>query len=99
MAQFDYYESARSGTYLLNVQSDLIDHLNTVVVIPLMQSDSVPAPLRYLHPVFEVDGTAFTLATHLLTAIPAADLRRRRGSLNAHRDDIIRALDMLLSGV
>ena len=99
MAQFDYYDIPTGQGYLLNVQSDLITDLNTVVVIPLLPSRSVPNALRYLHPIFPINGQPYVLVTHLLTAIPSRELSKSAGSLEPRRDEIVRALDTLLSGI
>jgi toxin CcdB len=75
VAQFDIYRHQDGRGYLLDLQSNLIDALQTRVVIPLLPPSEVPQPISNLHPTFEVEGERFVLATQLLGAVP----RRRLG--------------------
>ena len=36
MARYDVFAGAVEGSFLLDVQTDLLDHLNTRVVVPLL---------------------------------------------------------------
>jgi toxin CcdB len=58
----------------------------------------VPQPIRDLHPVFTIDGDRYLLATQLLSAVPRRELGRHVGNLEAHRDAVTKALDVLLTG-
>jgi len=69
------------------VQADLLDRFQTRAVIPLIPATSTPPVLKRLHPIFELDGKKYVLATHLLSAVPLAD-----------HDQIVGALDMLFQG-
>ncbi|WP_318012467.1 MULTISPECIES: CcdB family protein [unclassified Mesorhizobium] len=48
MARYDLYRNAGGSGYLVDVQSDLLERLNTRVVIPLMPPDTAPVPGRRL---------------------------------------------------
>ncbi len=98
MARFDLYRPKSGPALLLDVQSDFLDHLKTRVVVPLVAPGSVPAPIRDLHPVFEIDGQRLLLATQFLAAIPKRELGTLAGNLEAERDAITRALDLLFTG-
>jgi toxin CcdB len=99
VARFDIFRRPR-GTpgYLLQIQSDFLDRLETRVVIPLLPPAAVPAPIRDLHPRFEIEGAPFLMATQLLGAIPRRELGPAVGNLAAQQDDITRALDVLITG-
>ncbi len=84
--------------WLLDVQADFLDHLRTRVVVPLLPPDEVPARIADLHPAFEVQGERLLMATQLMAAVPRRDLGRTVGNLAPQRDDITRALDLLLTG-
>ena len=43
MARYDFYQNTESDGYLLDVQSDILEGLNTRVVVPLMQPQDCPA--------------------------------------------------------
>jgi toxin CcdB len=103
MAQFDVHanRSQRQGTvpFVVDVQSDLLHGLHSRVVIPLYRRDAVPRPLAVLNPVLVITETEVVLVTQEIAAVPPAALGPRVGSLADQRDAIVRAIDMLLSGV
>lgn len=59
------YQNASDACFLLDVQSDLLNGLNTRVVVPLLERAQAPTPAQRLHPVFIVDGAEFVMATNL----------------------------------
>ena len=76
MARFDVYPNpgrhASATPYLLEVQSDLLDELDSRVVIPLRDAAQFP-PVRLperLMPTFEIEGKPFVLETPKLAAVP-----------------------------
>jgi len=104
MAQFDVFRNDNQATreetpYLLDVQSDLLDPLATRVVVPLVKASAIPTPIRYLNPVFELEGETVVMSTAELAGIPRRSLGARVGSFSGRRDDIIRALDVLIAGL
>ena len=50
MARFDLYHNPDGG-YLLDVQTDLLNHLNTRMVVPLLPMQTAPKPAATLNPV------------------------------------------------
>jgi toxin CcdB len=98
MARYDVFASGIEGGYLLDVQSDLLDHFKTRVVVPLLPLPSAPSPMRKLHPVFEINGRKMVMATHLIATVAASELGESRTNLASHHDDIVAALDMLFQG-
>ncbi|MEW5853835.1 MAG: CcdB family protein [Myxococcota bacterium] len=105
MPQFDVFRNpgpgARTGIpYLLDVQSDLLRHLATRVVIPLCRPSVLEGkPARYLNPAFEVEGKTVLLLTPQIAGVPKTALGVRVGNLAKERDAIIRAVDMVLAGI
>jgi toxin CcdB len=97
MARFDVYPGARGKGYLLDCQADVLSHLETRVVVPLLPAAGLPAATR-LNPVFEVRGTRVVMGTQLIFAIPADRLESKTASLADHHPAIMNALDMLLTG-
>ena len=83
---------------LLDVQADLLDHLRTRVVVPLLPSEGAPPPIRDLNPVFELRGEALVMATQAMVSVPVRDLGRPIGSLPHEANAITRALNVLLTG-
>ena len=97
MARFDVYPGARGKGYLLDCQADVLDHLETRVVVPLMPAAGLPAATR-LNPVFDVQGNRVVMSTQLVFAIPVQHLQSSVASLAADHIGITNALDMLLTG-
>lgn len=99
MQQYELFANPDSDGYLLNAQSDLLDIVRTRVVVPLIpERQDGPRPATRLHPVFEIDGTRYILATHLIATVPVDILKEPRGSLMEQRDMITAALDFLFQG-
>jgi len=84
--------------YVLDVQAELLTHLVTRVVVPLLPEDKASHPITELNPVFEIKGKRHVLVTQALSAIPARELKRVIMSLDAHHDAVTRALDLLFVG-
>lgn len=104
MAQFTVYRnrSARSKTifpFVVDVQSDLLEDLQTRVVIPLSKSAAfTKKPVSQLMPILPFDGEPYVLVTPELAGIARTDLGPAAGSLAERRDTILAALDFLLTG-
>ena len=98
MARFSVYAGLGPGEgYVVDVQAPLLDELSTRVVIPLLPADG-RGTIRDLNPVVDIDGRPFVVMTQELSAVPRTLLKRSAGSLDAWRDEIVRALDVLLTG-
>ncbi|RUU36042.1 plasmid maintenance protein CcdB [Mesorhizobium sp. M6A.T.Ce.TU.002.03.1.1] len=98
MARYDVFAGRVEGSYLLDVQSDLLDDFKTRVVIPLLPITMTPPPMRKLHPILEINGRKLIMVTHLIATVPAKELGESRLNITRHHDDIVAALDMLFQG-
>ena len=99
MARYDVHETPDGAGYLLDIQSDLLDVLNTRVVVPLIPEQDAPVPARRLNPVFTVNGARVVMMTQFLSAVPTAILHKPVGRLETRLDEITAAIDMLMEGV
>ncbi len=104
MARFDVYANpgghAATTPYLLDVQSDLLDGLDSRMVIPLRSRKHFPTvklPTR-LTPVFIVEGEECLLETPKMGAVPQRVLKSPVMSLKDHQGYITAALDFLFQG-
>ena len=80
------------------MQSDLIDIVDTRVVVPLVPfTQKLPSAGR-LNPVMVVDGERVVAITQSLSAVPTSLLREAVADLSAERDWITAALDLLFHG-
>lgn len=104
MKQFDVYSNADTDTnraypYFVDVQSEILDALNSRVVIPL--TTALPEKLlpNTICPIVEVNGDQHYLLTYQITTISKSFLKKHEGSLLLNRTDIINSLDFLISGI
>jgi toxin CcdB len=91
-------ESSSYAPFLLDVQADMLNSLETRIMVPLVRLAEFGRRAGRLHPVFTVCGEEVVMATHLLAAIRFIGLGRAVDSLTAERNEIIGALDVLLVG-
>ncbi len=98
MARYDVFPNPVGAGFLLDVQSDLLDDLNTRVVVPLLPDSKKVKVVRKLNPVFSIDGKEYAMFTHLMASVPSSRLTGPRTNLLDRHDEIIEALDMLFQG-
>lgn len=98
MPRFSVFKNPDGAGYLLDVQADLLDHLNTRVVVPLLPLNVAPVPAKSLNPVFEVEGEPVAMVTQFLAAVPVHMLKTAVANFEARRHDITNALDLLFQG-
>ena len=104
MAQFDVHHnpnsaSAKNIPFLLNVQSDLLNELTTRVVVPLARPAAIGKPAHFLSPVLDIEGEKFVMLTPEMAGIPVKRLGQVVTAVADRRADIIRALDVVFTGV
>ena len=98
MARFDVYTNPDGAGFLLTVQSQLLDHLNTRVVVPLLPRSKAPLAARVLNPIFSIGGKEVMMATQFIAAVPSAILTAHITTLDKQRGEIVAALDFLMQG-
>jgi toxin CcdB len=98
MARDDVYRGDQPDLLLLDIQHDTIDELDTRVVIPLMPVKGSPPAMKRLYPIFEIEGRGYLLATPLMSAVRARELRDPIANLSADHDKIVAAVDFLHQG-
>lgn len=98
MPRFDLHRRRGEAGYLLNVQHDLYDHLPTRVVVPVLPRGAWLPTLGELTPQIEIDGEPHILFPQYMAAVPKRELGRPVANLEAHRDAVTKALDLLLTG-
>jgi len=98
MAKYDVYRTDGVSGWLLDVQSDILEPLNTRIVVPLMPLASAPQPAKRLNPVFEISGERVVMVTQFASAIQMAGIGKPVANLDANFEEITSALDMLFHG-
>ena len=104
MPQFAVYRNKNlrgSAFYplLVDVQSELLEDLQTRVVIPLARASGFSAfPLRFVMPTIELQGERYVLMTPQLAGVPRTDLGPHTSSAVTESRAISTALDLLIRG-
>lgn len=105
MPQFSVYRNTNPDTranypLLVDVQSDLIADLATRMVIPLSPASAMKGKLiKTLTPLFAIDGKQYAMLTPQMAGISRKQLGAKAGDLSAHRDEIVAAVDLLITGI
>ncbi|HYU32462.1 MAG TPA: CcdB family protein [Thermoanaerobaculia bacterium] len=105
MAQFMVCRNKNPQTssavpFLLDIQNDLLDDLETRGVVPLCPLALMKGKtLRTLMPVLDIEGERFVMLTPQLAGIPKGELGAPVTRVEQYRFEIIAAIDFLLTGV
>ncbi len=105
MPQFAVHKNTNAHTkatipFLLDIQSDLIAELGTRVVVPLYTAAAMKGKvLRTLTPTFAIEGKHYVMVTPQLAGIARKQLGVQIADLSARRDEIVAALDLLVTGI
>ena len=106
MAKYDVFPNtgthAQTTPYLLDVQSDLLDGVESRVVIPLRRMQNFPSankrPERLL-PTLQIGDESFLLDVPQMSAVPMRILKHPVASLASEHERIAAALDFLFQVV
>jgi toxin CcdB len=103
MAQFDVYANPNPATkraipYLLDIQADLLNSLTTRVVVPLYTVSAMGKAAKHLNIKFTVKRSSVIMSTAELAGVAAKSLGEKVCSLKEYRNEIIAAIDFLVTG-
>lgn len=101
--QFDVYRStdavSKSGiSYLVDLQADLLEHLQTRVVAPLISLNNI-RPIDEINPVVSLNGNPFVVSIAEVAGVSIENLGEKVGSLAHYRNEIVAAVDFLFTGI
>ncbi|MEQ1516339.1 MAG: CcdB family protein [Usitatibacteraceae bacterium] len=104
MAQFDIYRNPNpngrtAAPYVVALQSDFLEQLPSRWVAPLKPSKNIALRVEGLMPEVELEGKKFTVFMYESGAVPTQMLGSSVGSLESHRFELTRAIDILVSGI
>lgn len=101
MPQFAVYRNPRRGAehapYLLEVQSDLVP-TQLRVVVPLVNPDYFGPTARVLNPTVMVGGTSYVMSPTEIGSLTRQQLGAPVADLRASRQEIMAAVDFMLTG-
>lgn len=104
MSQFAAYRNKNAQTkklfpFLLDVQAELLDGLQTHVVVPLAVAEKNAAKqMSRLTPLLMIDGENYLMLTPQLAGINKKELGAQAADLSIYRTEIMAALDFLMTG-
>lgn len=99
MPQFDVHRVASGPLLVLDCQSDLLDHMESRFVVPLLPREGAPPRGGRLNPVFEVGGEEYVMASQGAATIHRRELGPVIASLAEHSFEITGAIDVLIGGI
>lgn len=100
MAQYDVYRNpgqrtGKQAPYLVEIQGRFVDALTTCIVVPLVRK-KYSTGATVLNPLIPVNGEDFILSPAEITSVVRSILARPVASAQAHRIEIIAAIDRLM---
>jgi toxin CcdB len=105
MRQFDVYANTDKDTnktypYFIDIQNGLLDTLNSRVVIPLTSAGKPDKTYpTNLCPIIQINNKNYVLLTHQITSVSMTFLKKNECSMMSNRDEIIAAIDFLVTGI
>jgi toxin CcdB len=101
MAQFDVHRNRGSSRanipFLLIIQSARFDRTDGRIVVPLILKDQLVSRDPHLNLLFVVEGREVVLSPLQIVTFPRDALGPKVANLADQGDDIIRALDLVIS--
>lgn len=105
MAQLRVYQNKNAQSnkqfpLLLDIQTNLLDSLQTTVVIPLKKYVSNKDKVfTQLTPILDIEGTSYLMLTPQLAGIQRKELGKEIAHVEHARAEILNAVDFLITGV
>jgi toxin CcdB len=103
MRQFDICENRHTATskrapYIVVLQSDLLDLLEVRLVAPLVRATG-QRPIEKLMLPVEIANQLYLLSMIELASVRTQLIGKTIGTMDDRRDEIIAAIDLLITGV
>jgi toxin CcdB len=104
MAQYTVYKNLNVNTnkvypYLMNVQSDFLENLDSRLVIPLAAKNYFKnIEIQKLTPVINIGGRDFLLLTPQMASIHKKHLKEPAADCSSIHNIILSSIDFLISG-
>ena len=104
MSQYCIYQNKNENTkkiypYLIDVQTSLLDSLETKLVIPLsLKKNFENKIIKNLNPIIEINGKEYIVLTQQLAAIPKKLIGDLVENNSVKRQEILSSIDFLVTG-
>jgi len=105
MGQFTVYENPNIDSndiypYFVDVQNELLKSLNSRMVIPITPIQMMGnITISKLCPKIQINDGEFILLTHQMTNVPTSALNKPVMEIENLHDDVVAAIDLLITGI
>jgi toxin CcdB len=101
--QFDVFanpniQGRRWRPFVVAIQSQFLARFRTRVIVPLVPKNEIK-PVSRLNPVVAIEGKEFYFHPVELAHIPTELLREHVANLDADRDRLVAAIDIVFTGI
>ena len=98
MTQLAIYRLRAGDELVCRIQTDFGVATPFLLVAPLVRRDAWGPPIPRLHVPVDVAGVAHLILMTQMVSIPASELGAIVGDASPHRDAIVHAVDLLVTG-
>lgn len=98
MSQFFLQRLRDGGELVCRIQTDLGADTAYLLCAPVVRRDAWGAPIPRLHIPVDIDGEVHLILMSQMVALPSGSLGPIVGTASAHREEIVRAVDLLVLG-
>lgn len=105
MKQFTVYRNKsrnkQAYLYFIDVQADMLAHLNTRLVMPLTERGHSNSQVKALTPVINIEQADYVVLATMITATDVKNLKAEDAVMDAShlRDQLVSAIDMMILGI
>ena len=105
MKQFPVYKNKsrnkQAYPYFIDIQAEMLAHLNTRLVMPLTPKDNSNSQVKTLTPVININQVDYVVLTTMITTTDAKNLNSDNVVMDASylRDQLVSAIDMMILGI
>lgn len=105
MKQFAVYKNKsrnkQAYPYFIDVQADMLAHLNTRLVMPLTQKANSNSQVKVLTPIITIDQIDYVVLATMITTTDVKNLKAEDAVMDAShlRDQLVSAIDMIILGI
>ncbi|HCC4762632.1 TPA: CcdB family protein [Escherichia coli] len=105
MKQFSVYKNKsrnkQAYPYFIDIQAEMLAHLNTRLVMPLTPKDNSNSQVKTLTPVININQVDYVVLTTMITTTDAKNLNSDNVVMDASylRDQLVYAIDMMILGI
>jgi toxin CcdB len=103
--QFTVYKNRsrnkQAYPYFIDVQADMLAHLNTRLVMPLTQKANSNSQVKVLTPVITIEQVDYVVLATMITTTDVKNLKDEDAIMDAShlRDQLVSAIDMMILGI